>query len=193
VTDSRVTKTLKKLDGSFVELLHRRSYANIRVSDVTRKAGIGRATYYAHYSSKHDLLRSQFDRIVAPMVVARKNDPGLLDITPLLVHVKTSPQIFKALVGSPNGGSAGRILRECFEKRIGECLASIESAAPCRAVSRGIPKRLMVRFVASSLLAIVEWWVESGAREPVEQMQATFSKLICGGLSVDLSPNSQKS
>src|ERR1700741_5252307 len=124
VTDPRVTKTLKKLDGSFVALLHRRSYANIRVSDVTRKAGIGRATYYAHYSSKHDLLKSQFDRIVAPMVVPKKDDPCLLDITPLLLHVKTSPQIFQALVGSPSGGSAGRILRECFEKRIGECLTS---------------------------------------------------------------------
>ena len=65
--DERVVRSRKRLDAAFVELLHRRAYGNMRVSDIAKKAGVGRATFYAHYPSKDHLLRSQFDRFVAPM------------------------------------------------------------------------------------------------------------------------------
>src|SRR5438552_2594273 len=86
--DQRVVRTRKRVDAAFVELLHRRAYGNIRVSDITRKAGVGRATFYAHYSSKDDLLRSQFNRIVAPMLVMTPGDACPLDATALFAHLQ---------------------------------------------------------------------------------------------------------
>lgn len=37
-------------------------YNEITVSDVARKAGVGRATFYRYFSSKEDVLRFFFDR-----------------------------------------------------------------------------------------------------------------------------------
>jgi AcrR family transcriptional regulator len=120
--DERVLRTRKKLDAAFVELLYRRSYGNIRVSDITKKAGVGRATFYAHYTSKDDLLRSQFNRIVAPMLAIKLDDPCLLDASALLKHVQTAPRLFKALVVGPEAGGGPRVLRECFEHRVMQAL-----------------------------------------------------------------------
>jgi AcrR family transcriptional regulator len=94
--DRRVVHTRKQIDAAFVDLLHRRSYGNIRVSDITKKAGVGRATFYAHYASKDDLLMSQFQRIVAPMLAATPQDACPLNAVAFLAHVKGAPRIYKS-------------------------------------------------------------------------------------------------
>ena len=174
-------RTGRHIDAAFVELLGRRAYGNIRVSDITKKAGVGRATFYAHYSSKDDLLSSQFRRIVAPMIVAQRHDLCPLDATALFGHVTTSPQIYRALMG-PGAGRAPRILRECIEQRVLQALP--ELASQTAADSSHIQKAITIRFVATSLLAVIECWVENKACEPPQGLQAVFSKLVGGGLAL---------
>jgi len=179
--DRRVIRTSRKIDAAFVALLGRRAYGNIRVSDITKKAGVGRATFYAHYSSKDDLLSSQFRRIVAPMLVAQRHDSCPLEATALFAHVTTSPQIYRALMG-PDAGRAPRILRECIEQRVRQALP--ERASRTRADSFDIQNVIAMRFVATSLLAVIECWVESKACEPPQGLHAIFSKLVGGGLAL---------
>jgi len=142
-------------------------------------AGVGRATYYAHYSSKHELLRSQFSRIVAPMLREQQEDPCPLDCTLLFAHVRTTPRLYKALMRGPEGGAGARILRTCFEERIRRVLA-VGAANP-----------IAPKFVAASLLAIIEFWIGNGLREPPEALQAVFRKLVGGGLGAYLSLKSE--
>jgi AcrR family transcriptional regulator len=176
-----VIRTSRHIDAAFIELLGRRAYSNIRVSDITKKAGVGRATFYAHYSSKDDLLSSQFRRIVAPMIVAQRHEPCPLDATALFAHVTTSPQIYGALMG-PEAGRAPRILRDCVEERVRQALP--ERPSPTAADSSDIQKAIAVRFVATSLLAVIECWIESKAGEAPQGLQAVFGKLVGGGLAL---------
>lgn len=168
-----MVRTGKQIDAAFVELLHRRAYGDIRVSDITRKAHVGRATFYAHYASKDELLRSQFGRIVAPMLAIR-NGRCPLEATAFFLHVQTSPRIYKALVASPTAGNAPRIIRECFEDRVAEALATA-----CFADTQ---QPMIKRFVASSLFAVTECWVERGAVESPHEIQELFSRLVGEGL-----------
>jgi AcrR family transcriptional regulator len=178
--DRRVVRTRRQIDAAFVELLHRRSYGGIRVSDVTKKASVGRATFYAHYCSKDDLLASQFRRIVAPMLVAG-HDLCPLDATAFFAHVQTSPRIYRALMG-PEAGRAPRILRECIERRVRQSLG--EGDPQPGADGFDMQRVIVARFVATSLLAVIECWVESKAGESAQGLQAIFSKLVGGGLAV---------
>jgi AcrR family transcriptional regulator len=102
--DERIRRTRIQIDAAFVELLHRRHYGSIRVSDITKKAHIGRATFYAHYPDKDTLLRSQFDRIVAPMI-GRAHGTSAIDATAFFDHIRTAPHFYKTLMG-PEGGTA---------------------------------------------------------------------------------------
>jgi AcrR family transcriptional regulator len=180
--DERVVRTRKQIDSAFVELLHRRAYGNIRVSDIARKAGVGRATFYAHYPSKDELLRSQFRRIVAPMLALKLDDPCPLDALAFLRHVQMSPRLFKALVGR-EAGSGPRVLRECFEERVREALESRDGLPKISDPGFAMQRAIVTRAVASSLLAVVACWAESSMSQPAEEIQAIFSRLVGGGLT----------
>jgi AcrR family transcriptional regulator len=173
--DERVRRTSSRIDAAFVELLQRRAYGDIRVSQVVKRAGIGRPTFYAHYATKDDLLRSQFDRFVAPMIRAGSSQGASIDATPLFAHVGGGLHFFKAFMG-PNGGTAPRVLRDCFEARVRELLAL---KSPSRS---NLKASATTRFVASSLVAVIECWIEQGARETPQQVQTIFSDLVSPGL-----------
>ncbi len=181
--DERVVRTRKQLDAAFVELLHRRTYGNIRVSDIAKKAGVGRATFYAHYSSKDELLRSQFSRIVAPMLVVKQDGPCPLDASALLRHMQTSPRLFKALVAGREAGSGPRVLRECFEERVRQALETRDGTSQASGPSFAMQRAIVTRVVASSLLTVISCWVESSMSQPAEQVQSIFSTLVGGGLT----------
>ena len=173
--DERVRRTRKRIDAAFVELLHRRAYGNIRVSQIVKKAGVGRPTFYAHYATKDDLLRSQFERIIAPLIQATPGDPPRIDATLFLAHVGTAQHFYRALMGS-DGGTAPRVLRDCLEARVRELLA-LGSAS-----HSDLRRSATARFVASSLTTVIECWIDSGARETPEQAQRIFSDLVSPGL-----------
>lgn len=180
--DRRALRTRERIDAAFVELLHRRAYGNIRVSDITRKADVGRATFYAHYFSKDDLLRSQFDRRVAPMLVIKASNACPLDASAFFAHVLSSPRIYKALTG-PHAGGAPRVLRECFELRAEAALA-LRGRDPHKLPGRFIQqKAILTRFIASSLLTVIECSIETNAGESASDLQAVFDSLVGGGLS----------
>lgn len=52
----RMTRTRKALIEAFVGLVNERDFAKITVQDLTERAQINRATFYAHYQDKYDLL-----------------------------------------------------------------------------------------------------------------------------------------
>jgi AcrR family transcriptional regulator len=179
--DRRIARTSQQIDAAFVELLHWRSYGDIRVSDITRKAGVGRATFYAHYSSKDDLLRSQVMRIVAPMLVTRPDAPCPLDASAFFAHVQTAPKIYKALTGS-GAGSAERVVRECLELCVGRSLALREGNSAAAFAGFDIQRAVAIRFVASSLFAVIECFIEGNGSGSPQDLQAIFSNLVGGGL-----------
>ena len=175
--DERVRRTRSRIDRAFVDLLHRRAYGDIRVSQIVQKAGVGRPTFYAHYATKDELLRSQFDRFVAPMIRSGSSPGAPIDATPLYAHVGSGLHFFKAFMG-PNGGTAPRVLRDCFETRVRELL-SLKPAS-----RSNFKTSATTRFVASSLVTVIECWIEQGARETPEQVQTIFSDLVSPGLRV---------
>jgi AcrR family transcriptional regulator len=181
--DRRAVQTGKKIDAAFVELIHRRSYGNVRVSDIIKKAGVGRAIFYAHYPSKDGLLASQFRRIVAPMLVTRQHELCPLDATAFFAHIMASPHIYKALMG-PAPGGAPRILRECIEQRVRQALAGPEGETPNGRAIFDLQTRIVGRYVASTLLTVIECSIESEPRDSPQGLQSIFSKLVGGGLAL---------
>lgn len=41
-------------------LMEKADYADITITEITRRAGVGRATFYRHFSSKDDIIRKYF-------------------------------------------------------------------------------------------------------------------------------------
>jgi AcrR family transcriptional regulator len=176
VPDARARRTRNKIDEAFVKLLFHRSYRNIRVSDITRKAAIGRATFYAHFSSKDELLRSQVNRVMIPMIKANPGSPSLVNCRALFAHVRAAPQLFHAIMGEGEG-SGLRIVHAAMEVWLDKLLPTPKPA------HGPLPAVLMKRFVLSTLLTIIAHGLQPGTIDSAEAMQNQFEKLVGSGLS----------
>lgn len=55
--DRRQRKTRKAIFDSFIQLLSKKSFENITVSEILDTADVGRATFYSHFETKDYLLK----------------------------------------------------------------------------------------------------------------------------------------
>ncbi len=54
--DPRVVRTRQSLEQAFADLLREKGFQAITVQDITQRAGLNRATFYAHFPDKYALL-----------------------------------------------------------------------------------------------------------------------------------------
>jgi AcrR family transcriptional regulator len=176
--DSRAVRTRAQIDSAFVALLHHRSFERMCVSDITRKAGVGRATFYAHFQSKDELLRSQMQRVVLPMLKLQPEKPFLLDCRIFFEHIRTAPHIYKALLGGRQQRGA-RVIRETLERHLDGAMTDAS-----KSIDGTIPELLMKRFVISVLLGVAAHSLNcSREKAQAEEMQRLFERLVGSGLS----------
>ncbi|HEY0753150.1 MAG TPA: TetR/AcrR family transcriptional regulator [Ktedonobacteraceae bacterium] len=67
--DPRVKRTRQLLQKAFMELFQEKGIESISIQDITDRATVNRATFYAHFPDKYALLdaiiREQFQRVLA--------------------------------------------------------------------------------------------------------------------------------
>ncbi len=178
LADPRVGRTRALLAQALVALLSRRSYVRIRVSDIARRAGIGRATFYAHFASKDALLRSEIERVVLPMLVEVPGDPGMFDCTRFFAHVHSARAIYLSLMAAPARAVTEAIVRDVLEPHIARPLAA-RAAANAAHPQAGY----LARFVAGTMLLLIGWSLEQTEPPPPAQLQAAFRRLVGPALS----------
>lgn len=66
-TDRRILRTREAIWQALLTLAYQKPLDNITVMDITRTADINRATFYAHYQDKQDLLDSCMDEVLAEL------------------------------------------------------------------------------------------------------------------------------
>lgn len=59
--DRRVERTQRLLSEALLSLIRERGYEALSVQDIIDRANVGRATFYAHFDNKEDLLVSRLD------------------------------------------------------------------------------------------------------------------------------------
>jgi AcrR family transcriptional regulator len=66
----------QRLLMAFTELLADRGYANLRIADLTKRAGVSNDSFYALFASKEDCVCAAYKRFVK-VIVRMANDAGL--------------------------------------------------------------------------------------------------------------------
>jgi AcrR family transcriptional regulator len=171
--DRRTAESHRRINLAFAHLITRRPFGLIRVGEVARKARVGRATFYAHYASKDDLLCSQFAGMLESVLRPLPGSACPVDATAFFAHVRSSPDIYRGLMLSADAGHAPRLIRQSFESYLAQVMAK-----PPRRSSR-----YLTRYVAATLFSLVETWMETGLKDPDWQLQAMFKRLVESGLS----------
>jgi AcrR family transcriptional regulator len=174
--DRRISRTRRSIDAAFLALLQRRGYDAVSVSDIVREADVGRATFYEHYTSKDDLLRAQLRQVTTTMLCAGTQPPTLLDATPLFVHVRDVPMLYRLVAGRAAAVRSLRLVQQVLEERAALILAKHLSEGASLRTPLTAP--IACRLIVANLVALLAWWTENGMRETAGEMQAPFESCV---------------
>jgi AcrR family transcriptional regulator len=173
--DRRVSRTRRSIDEAFLSLLERRGYEAVGVSDIVREADVGRATFYEHYTSKDDLLRTQLRRVLS-LLRARPGHAGFLDATPLFAHVRDVPLLYRLVAGRSAAARSLRILQEVLQLRVAEVLD--EHLATGAALRAPLTSPVAVRVIVADLAALLAWWAETGMAATPDEVQQLLQACV---------------
>lgn len=105
--DARVRYTKMMIRSSFIELLREKPVAKVSVTELCERAGINRATFYAHYADPSDLLRSieeefmsELSRWVGPAISARSSGALEETLTAIIEYIGENAAVCSVLLSS---------------------------------------------------------------------------------------------
>lgn len=173
--DRRVARTRNALYDALVALIRRKPYERITVEDILREADIGRATFYAHFTSKDDLLERSLERLRALLVRAQAD--GQSPSRALFEHVGAFRDIPVAL--GPGRGAA--IVRGAVDRVLTEWLGALLPAE----LPGGLPRELAVRHVVAVFETTLGWWLERASGLSPAEAHAMFARMLRDGLPED--------
>ena len=167
--DRRIVRTRATLQHAVLGLIMTRGYEAISVQDICAAANVGRSTFYAHYTGKDDLKRSGLDHLKAALKGG--GAAGQLAFTPaLFAHARDHLGLYRALQGGPGAEVSIAGLRHVLTEMVEDDLRDIDS------------RRITVPFVVGALMSVLLWWLDGGAVQPADEVEATFRRLILDGL-----------
>jgi AcrR family transcriptional regulator len=172
------------LRAAVLELAETQDLAELTVHDITRRAGVNRATYYQHYRDKDELIEQTIDELLheifagcAPVLAGvdrLESDAVHPSIVQMFEQVGKRSDLYQRLIG--HGGSAYFIQR--FQDRNEQLSLQVWQFPDAPHGNNDIPAGVRARFGASAALGLFSYWLEHGQTESPETMAAWYWKLV---------------
>jgi AcrR family transcriptional regulator len=183
--DRRVARTRELVLDAFRTLMVDRGYEKITVQQILDRSGVGRATFYAHFKSKHELMSASVGRLQAGLRNAwqeearrsrRAAEPLGFSLA-FLQHVNSHRRIYDQVVGKSSELTMDRHMRRMLAELAREDLLSRPGV---RRNSKAL--EVAAQFVSGALWSLVVWWLSTQSRLSPEELNAHFRNLILRGL-----------
>ncbi len=181
--DRRIQKTEALLREALGALVREKSYEEIVVKEILNRANVGRSTFYTHFADKDELLLSCIHdilRLAQPggwgRATAKPQERFVWFSLPILEHIERHRQTGQATM-EPRGR---RAVHEHLQHAIAE-LIEVEVRTALRRSSRTAwhaSPDLLVRWIASTFVVVLNWWVESDCPLPAREADGLFRALI---------------
>jgi AcrR family transcriptional regulator len=182
-TDRRVVRTRRALGGALVELMLARRFDDISVQQVLDRAKVGRATFYAHFRNKSDLLLSDAERVFEWLERRFLEHAGdsrrVAPVAELFSHVADYHHFQRALEQSEMREPVGALLTGHLAQIIERRMAALCPGAG----TPSLPPAATARLFAAALVEMMRWWLARGACPGAWEMDAQFHEIVWGGLA----------
>ena len=189
VPDRRVARTHKLLRDALHSLIREKTYDSIVVKEILDRANVGRSAFYTHFRDKDALLASSIHDILGSVPSMHqkagngRNERILWFSLPIFEHHDRHRR-----AGELRLGRRGRaILHEHLQKVLAEMIAEEvrKNHQGRRKTSGRLPTDLLVQYVASTFILVLNWWVESRSPLTANEVNDLFRALILPTLTAD--------
>jgi AcrR family transcriptional regulator len=180
-TDRRVQRTRQLLQHALLSLIEEKGFEGLAVQDIIDRANVGRATFYAHFDNKDDLLVSGIETLQASLrdrqrqALSRRtsDDEQVFAFShELFSHVNEHRKTFRAMVGKRSGVTIQRVFHKMLVDLVREDVKAISSRRDVGAAVNDVA----VQLLAGGLFSLVIWWVDGSARLSVDEVNTAFRR-----------------
>lgn len=185
--DRRIQRTKRLLYDSLVALVLERGYDDIRIRDITDHANLGYSTFYLHYDDKDALLTEYlnhvFEGIVQQTRPRRESSPKKDERLGIVTfrYMEDHRELYRRLFHSRGAAVVMRQLRKTIALVVRKDLQIITQGR-----TSTLPLDLMAHWVAGSVVALIDWWMESDLNYPAEYIVQAYHHLVDPGLNTVL-------
>jgi AcrR family transcriptional regulator len=180
--DRRIRRTCERLGSALVALIQDRPIDDVTVQDVLDRASVGRSTFYLHYSDKDDLLLSQLEKFLETMSTAlsirKEESHRVVPVAELFAHIGDQKKLYRALADSGRLNDFFDLAQGYFARGIEQRLT--ESKRLSKLPQRELGARSSA--LAGSMLSLLRWWFDRGAKESPRAMDELFHRMVWNGL-----------
>lgn len=183
--DRRVERTQQQLREALFSLMQEKGFDRLSVQEIIDRANVGRATFYAHFTSKNELLVSGFEMLLAALrqrqqaALAQPGGSGehLFAFShELFAHADAHRRVFHAVVRERGGSVVKQQLHWLLVESMRE---DVRAALPG---PRSDASEALVQFLAGAFFGLLIWWLEEPAHLPVHEVDRLFRALAVPAL-----------
>ncbi len=191
--DRRVQRTRRALHRALMELVLEKRYDKITVQEIIDHADVGRATFYAHFQDKDDLLvqglamfSDQLDAHLAESAHDGEEANHMLHSLTFFRHADLHHELYRAM--REGGGwdivqaTARRHLTEDIERHLDAWFPDADPAE--------MPVSAITNFLTGAMLSVLMWWLDAGRPCSPEEVDEMFQQLAMDGVGQVLRGNS---
>lgn len=176
--DRRVVRTREVLLDALAALLMECGYERITIQAIIDRAGVGRATFYAHFEGKDDLLAASIDRLGHLLRTAQHasvpREP-LAFTRALFEHLDSHRRIYALSVCNEEEITVERMVRQLLESFVKEAVTVRHIPTPDEA--------LVIQYVVGALWSTIVWWLDHGQGMSPAEVDARFRRLALPALT----------
>ncbi|AIQ11022.1 TetR/AcrR family transcriptional regulator [Paenibacillus durus] len=173
--DRRILKTQEALKKAVIELMSEKNFDDITIQDLSDRANVSRGTIYLHYMDKFDLLDKLIEEHIDELRKLCESACQLdfIEATLIFCEYFESHYSFFSLMLASKGAPYFRnrflnFLIEEFRKEV-----DINGGK-----NQGLNEELIVRFVASAYVGVVEWWFMNDKPFPHDVLARQLGALL---------------
>ncbi|ANY69403.1 TetR family transcriptional regulator [Paenibacillus sp. BIHB 4019] len=153
--DRRILKTQEALKKAVIDLMSEKNFDDITIQDLSDRANVSRGTIYLHYMDKFDLLDKLIEEHINVLREMCKS-AAELDFTESTLmwtqYFELHYSFFSMMLASKGAPYfRGRFLDLLIEELTNEVEVT-------KGKNEKLNENLLVRFIASAYVGVVEWW-----------------------------------
>ena len=176
-TDRRVQRTHEALLESLRQLMSERGYERLTIQNLLDHAGVSRATFYAHFSSKDDLLTTSIAGLRAWLLreAAPRSTSQLGFTLPFLLHLESHKPLYARCIRRGEL-TVGREIRTMLREMIRDDLVR-RTGSPRDAAGVAFT----TEFLTGAFWSVIACWMRESPETSAVEMDRTFRRLVFSG------------
>ena len=174
--DRRQQKSRAAIVQAFTLLVQKKPFERITVQEIIDQANVGRSTFYAHFETKDELLRSMCTDIfhhvfhhALPQEQEAGCDTGLQNLQVKLGHVLYHLGEHKSVLKGILSSQSSPLFLGYLEEYLHQLFQGYVDAFDPR-----IPQDFLLHHLTGSFCEAVKWWVNCPQPQPPETVASYF-------------------